>query len=93
MKKISYKKLYSIINTIIIDVRDIEEYNSFHLNNTINIPYFDLINNNENYLLKSFTYYIICKTGYRSKLVCKKLNKHGYNLIYVIKGIDSIIPS
>lgn len=90
MKKITYKNLKLISNPIVIDVRDINEYNEFHILNAINIEYFELFYNYEKYISKTKTYYLICKSGYRSKKISKKLNKLGYKTVYIVKGIDSI---
>lgn len=90
MKKITYKKLKLIPNPIIIDVRDVNEYNEFHLTNAINIEFLELLYNYEKYISKNITYYLICQTGYRSKIVSKKLNKLGYKTMYIVNGIDSI---
>ena len=52
----------------IIDVSDKYTYMNSHLNNSINIPYNELINNYRYYLNKNETYYLYCKSGKLSKI-------------------------
>lgn len=65
----------------IIDVRDRYEYNLFHMDGAINIPYDDLIENYRMYLNKNETYYLYCKSGKLSKRASIILNYLGYNTI------------
>lgn len=65
----------------IIDIQDKYNYQIFHLNGAINIPYDELMNNYRNYLNKNETYYIYCKSGKLSKRVSTVLNYLGYNVI------------
>lgn len=90
MKKIKYSDLMSMNNIIIIDIRDKYEYSSFHINNTINIPYHLLWKYPEKYLNKNDTYYLLCEEGFRSKKLSNHLRKLKYNTISIIKGYKSI---
>lgn len=65
----------------IIDIQDKYNYQIFHLNGAINIPYDELMNNYRNYLNKNDTYYIYCKSGKLSKRVEAVLSYLGYNVI------------
>jgi len=65
----------------IIDIQDKYNYQIFHLNGAINIPYDELMNNYRNYLNKKETYYIYCKSGKLSKRVSTVLSYLGYNVI------------
>ncbi len=65
----------------IIDVSDRYTYNLNHLNNSINIPYDELISNYKKYLNKNETYYIYCKSGKLSKRIVHVLSSLGYNVI------------
>ncbi len=65
----------------IIDIQDKYNYQIFHLNGAINIPYDELMNNYRNYLNKNETYYIYCKSGKLSKRVSTVLSYLGYNVI------------
>ncbi len=68
-------------NIIIIDIQDKYEYSKWHLPNSINIPYDELINNYRLYLNKNNIYYIYCKSGKLSKRLVVVLNYLGYNTI------------
>lgn len=87
MKNISLKKLLSISNAYIIDVRENDEYLKYNIYNSVNIPYLQLYKEYETILDKSNLYYIICETGFRSKQICKFLRNKKYNVIYVRGGI------
>lgn len=67
----------------IIDVSDKYTYNTGHLDNSINIPYDDLINNYRQYLNKSERYYIYCKSGKLSKRAVMVLSSIGYHVFYL----------
>lgn len=90
MKNIKLNKLLKLNNINIIDIRDHNEYKKNKLENSINIPYTELYNNYKLYLTKDKIYYIICETGYRSKLISKYLRSLNYNTIYVKKGMKSL---
>ena len=61
-------------NTMTIDIRDKNKYNSGHIDNAINIMEGDLIYNHNLYLNKNTIYYIYCDFGNRSKRVVNYLN-------------------
>jgi len=69
----------------IIDVSDRYTYNISHLNNSINIPYDELINNYRSYLNKTETYYLYCKSGKLSKRAVLVLSSLGYK-VFVLKS-------
>ena len=58
MNTISLETLKRIKNPIIVDIRDNYSYNISHLKNSINIPYYNLLNNCSHYLNKNSTYYL-----------------------------------
>lgn len=90
MNKITIKKLLTLENINLIDIRNHQEFNNFHLNNAINIEFLNLYNNFNKLLNKLDTYYIICESGYRSKKLIKKLCKYGFNLVLVKKGYKKL---
>lgn len=66
----------------LIDVRTDEEYKEGHIKGSENIP----LDKIENYKGdKNKKIYVICRSGRRSKIATKYLNKNGYNA-YNIKG-------
>ena len=77
----------------IIDVRDIKEFEEYHINNSTNIPLALLCDKPTLYLNKRFKYYIICKNGSKSKIASEHLYSLGYNVINVIGGLNSMVES
>ena len=54
----------------------------------VNIPMNFLLTNPDIYLNKSDTYYLYCEYGSRSKGVCEKLSRKGYNVINISGGFS-----
>ena len=88
------KKLYETIDTnralelindgaTIIDVRTIDEYNSGHITNAINIP-LDMIDSIQ--IDKNNTLIVYCASGVRSHDAVEKLAKMGYTSLYNLDG-------
>ena len=78
MNTISYANLKLLDNPIIIDIRDNYSYNISHIKNSLNIPYYNLLNNYSHYLNKNNTYYLYCDEGKQSFEISKRLNSFGY---------------
>ncbi|MBR4178932.1 MAG: rhodanese-like domain-containing protein [Bacilli bacterium] len=68
----------------IIDVGDRYTYSLGHLDNSINIPYEELINNYRRYLNKNDSYYLYCKSGKLSKRATLVLSSLGYK-VFLLK--------
>ena len=88
METISVKSLNELmakeaIN--LIDVREKEEYDSFHIPCAKNIPLSDVYHDKMS-LDKEDTYYIVCKGGTRSRKAAEFLADHGYNVVDVMGG-------
>lgn len=64
----------------IIDVSDKYTYASGHINNSINIPYDELLNNYRLYLNKNESYYLYCKSGKLSRRAVAVLSSLGYKV-------------
>lgn len=84
MQKIKYNEIKNK-NIKIIDVQDKHEYKKHHLNNSINIPYDELMGNYKTYLNKQDLYYITCEKGHLSKRAVSILECLGYNVIMLEK--------
>lgn len=73
-------------DTIIIDLRDVEEYEKSHLQTAVNIPY------NEMEKCKSFSkeklLVLYCSHGGSSLIVARELMKMGYKVKSVVGGIQ-----
>ena len=72
----------------IIDLRESREYELYHIEDTVNIPYSILLEKHHLFLNKHSKYYLICKNGNHSYQATKYLSRLGYNVINVIGGID-----
>ncbi|MBQ2891659.1 MAG: rhodanese-like domain-containing protein [Bacilli bacterium] len=82
-------KFYQKYNNFrIIDVRDPNEYDQYHIHGSINIPCNLLIEKHNLFIKKNFSYFIICQNGSRSKTASIALSKLNYNVTNVINGID-----
>ncbi len=82
---LSYKEALEVINTqktIIIDVRDPEEYNNNHFKNSINIPLYEVDNIELIIKDKDEVILIYCKMGQRSEMAKKILLRKGYRNVY-----------
>lgn len=89
MNTISIETLKKIKNPTIIDIRDNYSYNISHLKNSINIPYYNLLNNYSHYLSKDKVYYLYCEEGKQSYEISKRLNSFGYNTKSIEGGLNS----
>ena len=87
-------KLYETIDTnkalelidngsVIVDVREKEEYDSGHITNAINIPLSDIDSID---IDKNKTVIVYCATGVRSKSAAEKLAEMGYTSLYNLDG-------
>jgi rhodanese-related sulfurtransferase len=74
----------------VIDVREAEEWNYYHLEQTIHIPMNTIPEKMGNYD-KAETLFVICAHGVRSAAVCSYLTKHNFiNVINVEGGMAAI---
>ena len=76
---------------VVIDVRDVAEYQKSHIENAINLPLSSLeekLPSLDKY--KKQTLLVNCQTGARSVSACKLLTKAGFNNVYnLLGGIQS----
>ncbi len=89
-KNISSDKLEVLINendVKLIDVRRPSEFNNGHIENAINIDYYDgNFSKSFDDLDKSQIIVLYCKSGRRSSKSAVKLVEKGFNNIYNLKG-------
>ncbi len=74
--------------TILIDLRTKEEYNEYHLEGAINVP-FEQLEKYKSKLIKQNVYILYCQRGSSSLLAAKQLSKEGYQIYTVIGGIQA----
>ena len=84
-------KLKNFKEGLIIDIRDKEDYDKFHIENAINFPLKFLEQNYKNILNKKTRYYLICYIGKSSNTLSKKLRKEKYKIFYIKGGYKNII--
>lgn len=89
--EITYKDAKKILreeaNSYLIDVRSKQEYNEYHLPNSINIPVYNIekdINTVTNDVNSVMILY--CQMGSRSRMALEKLKRLGYKNLYNLKG-------
>jgi rhodanese-related sulfurtransferase len=73
--------------SLIIDIRNKEQYDKYHMDGSINIPFYNLITNPDQYLDKNKTYLIVCDYGLKSKKTSEILNNMGYLTKSICGGI------
>ena len=74
----------------ILDVRRASEYNSEHIKNAINAP-LDYLKASKKKLDKDKTYYVHCRSGYRSMVFTSILRAQGFkNLIDIHGGLKAM---
>lgn len=76
----------------VVDVRKPSEFSAEHVENATNLA-LDYINENLSVLDKAATYYLHCKSGYRSLIASSILQARGYNVININGGFDAIVAS
>jgi len=84
----TFNKLSTTENAQLIDVRTDFEYKAGHIENAINIDFFDRANFNENFAHfdREKPLFLYCRSGNRSQRTAKKLLKIGFKKIFDLKG-------
>jgi len=84
----AFKISISAKNVQLIDVRTALEYRAGHIENAVNIDFFDHANFNENFagFDREKPMYLYCRSGNRSQRTAKKLLEIGFKKIYDLKG-------
>ena len=81
-------QLLSEKNSVIIDVRTPEEFQTSRIPNSINIDFY----NPQNFMLeiekldRDIQYYVYCRTGVRSSNSCQLMNEMGFKKVYNLIG-------
>ncbi|WP_438263376.1 rhodanese-like domain-containing protein [Streptococcus oralis] len=91
MKEISFDifyQLYQNSSLSVLDVREVEEFETLHLEGAQNLPLSQLADIYDQ-LDKDLLHYIICKSGMRSARACQFLAEQGYDVINVQGGMTA----
>lgn len=75
-------------NVTILDVRELDEFESGHIPLSINIPLSTLVNEFEE-LDRNKEYHVICHLGGRSSKASIFLSQQGYKVINVLGGMSA----
>ena len=92
MKEITFNdfhQFYQKVSLSVLDVREVEEFESLHLGDARNFPLSQLADTYEQ-LDKTQPYYVICKSGIRSARACQFLTEQGYEVVNVQGGMDAL---
>ncbi len=91
MKEITFNDFYQLYQNeqlFLVDVREVDEFESLHLEGARNLPLSQLADTYEQ-LDKDQLYYVICKSGMRSARACQFLAEQGYEVINVQGGMTA----
>ena len=91
MKEITFNDFYQLYQNeqlSLVDVREVEEFQTLHLEGAQNLPLSQLADIFDR-LDKDLLYYVICKSGMRSARACQFLAEKGYDVINVQGGMTA----
>ena len=91
MKEITFNDFYQLYQNeqlSLVDVREVEEFETLHLEGAQNLPLSQLTDIYDQ-LDKDLLHYVICKSGMRSARACQFLEEHGYKVINVQGGMTA----
>lgn len=91
MKEIAFDEFYQLYQNeqlSLVDVREVDEFESLRLEGARNLPLSQLADTYEQ-LDKDQLYYVICKSGMRSARACQFLAEQGYEVINVQGGMTA----
>ena len=91
MKEIAFDefyKLYQKESLSVLDVREVEEFETLHLEGAQNLPLSQLADIYDQ-LDKDLLHYVVCKSGMRSARACQFLAEQGYDVINVQGGMTA----
>ena len=91
MKEITFDEFYQLYQNeqlSLVDVREVEEFQTLHLEGAQNLPLSQLADIYDQ-LDKDLLHYVICKSGMRSARACQFLVEQGYEVINVQGGMTA----
>lgn len=91
MKEIAFDEFYQLYQNeqlSLVDVREVEEFQTLHLEGAQNLPLSQLADIYDQ-LDKDLLHYVICKSGMRSARTCQFLAEQGYDVINVQGGMTA----
>ena len=91
MKEIAFDAFYQLYQNeqlSLVDVREVEEFQTLHLEGAQNLPLSQLADIYDQ-LDKDLLHYVVCKSGMRSARACQFLAEQGYDVINVQGGMTA----
>ena len=91
MKEISFDAFYQLYQNdqlSLVDVREVDEFETLHLEGARNLPLSRLPDIYDQ-LDKDQSHYVICKSGMRSARACQFLAEQGYEVVNVQGGMTA----
>ena len=91
MKEITFNDFYQLYQNeqlSLVDVREVEEFQTLHFEGAQNLPLSQLADIYDQ-LDKDLLHYVICKSGIRSARACQFLVEQGYEVINVQGGMTA----
>ena len=91
MKEITFNDFYQFYQNSslsVLDVREVEEFQTLHLEGAQNLPLSQLTDTYDQ-LDKDLLHYVICKSGMRSARACQFLAEQGYDVVNVQGGMTA----
>ena len=91
MKEITFNDFYQLYQNeqlSLVDVREVEEFQTLHLEGAQNLPLSQLADIYDQ-LDKDLLHYVICESGIRSARACQFLVEQGYEVINVQGGMTA----
>ena len=87
------KKILKQENTILVDVRENNEYVESHLDNAINIPYQEIVTKIKELdnINKDSKIIVYCRSGKRSNIAYNSLKNAGYKYVFDLGAISSCL--
>ena len=91
MKETAFDEFYQLYQNeqlSLVNVREVEEFETLHLEGVQNLPLSQLADIYDQ-LDKDLLHYVICKSGMRSARACQFLAEQGYDVINVQGGMTA----
>ena len=91
MKEITFNDFYQLYQNeqlSLVDVREVEEFQTLHLEGAQNLPLSQLADIYDQ-LDKDLLHYVICKSGMRSARAFQFIAEQGYDVINVQGGMTA----
>ena len=87
IKPAEFQALNQKEDITILDVREVEEFQSGHIEGALNAP-LSTLENGYKQLDASKRYYVICQGGKRSERACQFLETKGFDVVNVEGGMN-----